>query len=128
MGPAVRRTRPQSRITAAPVQDPNYSGPKVGIAGAVQSNFALNSPAVENGIFGCRDRAPKSSRKGANACRDQSPGSKWPEIPAEAPYLASTRETVVCGDWMVEMVWFELAAPHTVLSNRVSNRTRLVGD
>src|SRR5712672_2417000 len=28
MGPAVRRTRPQSRITAAPVEDPNYSGPK----------------------------------------------------------------------------------------------------
>jgi len=26
------------------------------------------------------------------------------------------------------MVWFELAAPHTVLSNRVSIRTRLVGE
>jgi len=58
----------------------------------------------------------------------QSPGSKWPEIPAKAPFLASTGERVVCGDWMVEMVWFELAAPHTVLSNRVSNRTRLVGE
>ncbi len=23
-------------------------------------------------------------------------------------------------DWVVEMVWFELAAPHAVLSNRVS--------
>src|SRR6266850_8429808 len=101
MGPAVRRTRPQSRITAAPVQDPNYSGPKVGIAGTVQSKFAHKSPAVGNGIFGCRDRAPKSSRKRANASRDQSPGSKWPEIPAEAPYLASTGKRVVCGDWMV---------------------------
>ena len=30
--------------------------------------------------------------------------------------------------WVVGMVWFELAAPHTVLSNRVSNRTRLVGE
>jgi len=29
---------------------------------------------------------------------------------------------------VVEMVWFELAAPHTVLSNRVSIRTRLVGE
>src|SRR6266849_5419128 len=27
-------------------------------------------------------------------------------------------------DWVVEMVWFELAAPHAVLSNRVS-ATRL---
>src|SRR5258708_3840042 len=43
MGPAVRRTRPQSRITAAPVEDPNYSGPKVGIASAVRSNFALKA-------------------------------------------------------------------------------------
>src|SRR5258705_384751 len=43
MGPAVRRTRSQSRITAAPVQDPNYSGPIVGIAGAVRSNFALKA-------------------------------------------------------------------------------------
>jgi hypothetical protein len=30
--------------------------------------------------------------------------------------------------WVVEMVWFELAAPHTVLSNRVSIRTRLAGE
>jgi hypothetical protein len=32
--------------------------------------------------------------------------------------------SVVWKDWMVEMVWFELAAPHAVLSNRVS-ATRL---
>src|SRR6266851_4720923 len=58
MGPAVRRTRPQSRITAAPVQDPNYSGPKVGIAcSAVE--LRAQSPAVGNGILRCRDRAPK---------------------------------------------------------------------
>ena len=30
--------------------------------------------------------------------------AKWPEIPAEAPYLASTAERVVCGDWMVVCV------------------------
>jgi len=46
------------------------------------------------------------------------------KIPAET---ASFRSTTVCAvreDWMVEMVWFELAAPHAVLSNRVS-ATRL---
>src|SRR5712675_2638538 len=128
MGPAVRRTRPQSRITAAPVEDPNYSGPKVGIAGAVRSNFALKAGLLGTEFLDAETGRQKSSRERANARRDQSPGSKWPEIPEEAPYLASTRERVVCGDWMVEMVWFELAAPHTVLSNRVSNRTRLVGD
>jgi hypothetical protein len=67
-----------------------------------------------------RQGAKNSSRKSVNACRDQSPESKWPEIPAEAPYLASIRERVVCGDWMVETVGFELAAPP-------SHRTGLYG-
>src|SRR6267378_5045249 len=77
MGPAVRRTRPQSRITAAAVQDPNYSGPKVG-----RSNFAPWLLGTE--FLDAETGRQKSSRKRANACRDQSPGSKWPEIPAEA--------------------------------------------
>src|SRR5712672_4849487 len=101
MGAAVRRTRPQSRITAAPVEDPNYSGPKVGIAGAVRSNFALNARLPGTEFLDAETGRQKSSRKSVNACRDQSPGRKWPEIPAEAPYVASTRERVVCGDWMV---------------------------
>src|SRR6266850_4129198 len=101
MGPAVRRTRSQSRITAAPVQDPNYSGPIVGIAGAVRSNFALKARLLGTEFLDAETGRQKSSRKSPNACRDQSPGSKWPEIPEEAPYLASTRERVVCGDWMV---------------------------
>src|ERR1700704_5603040 len=100
MGPAVRRTRPQSRITAAPVQDPNHSVPKVGIAGAVRPT-SRSKPAVGNGIFGCRDRAPKIiTKKGERLQRPKS-GKRWPEIPAEAPYLGSTGERVVCGDWMV---------------------------
>jgi hypothetical protein len=63
---------------------PNYGGPKVGITGAVRCNFVLKSPAAGNGIFGCRDRAPKSPLKCANVGRDQNPGSKWPEIPRNA--------------------------------------------
>src|SRR5258705_3262440 len=121
MGPAVRRTRPQSRITAAPVQDPNYSGPKIGIAcSAVQ--LRAQSPAVGNGIFGCRDRAPKIITKCPNACRDQRPRSKWPEIPAEAPYLASTRERVARGDWVVEAVGHKLATHHPVIETGLRRR------
>jgi hypothetical protein len=108
MGPAVRRTRPQSRITAAPVQDPNYSGPRVGVAGAVRSNFALIARLPGTEFLDAETGRQKSSRKSVNACRDQSHGRKWPEIPAEAPYLASTRERVVCGDWMVGMIGIEL--------------------
>ena len=61
MGPAVRRTRPQSRITAAPVEDPNYSGPKVGISGACDPTS--HSKPAGNGFFGCRDKAPKTITK-----------------------------------------------------------------
>src|SRR5712664_3553450 len=61
MGPAVRRTRPQSRITAAPVEDPNYSGPKVGISGACGPTS--HSKPAGNGFFGCRDKAPKTITK-----------------------------------------------------------------
>ena len=64
----------------------------------------------------------KSSRKRANACRDQSPGSKWPEIPAEAPYLASTRERVVCGGWVVEAVGHKLATHHPVIETGLRRR------
>src|SRR5258705_12873627 len=101
MGLAVRRTRPQSRITAAPVQDPNYSGPKSRNCRCSAVQLRAQSPAVGNGIFGCRDRAPKIITKKGECLQRQSPGSKWPEIPAEAPFLASTGERVVCGDWMV---------------------------
>src|SRR6266403_5162461 len=111
MGAAVRRTWPQSRITAAPVRDPNYSGPKVGIASAVRSNFALKARLLGTESLDAETGRQKSSRKRANACRDQSPGSKWPEIPAEAPYLASTREGVVCGDWMVGATGIEPVTP-----------------
>src|SRR5258706_13899426 len=61
--------------------------------------LAPNVPGTE--FWDAETGRQKSSRKSVNPCRDQSPGSKRPEIPAEAPYLASTREAVVCGDWMV---------------------------
>jgi hypothetical protein len=46
------------------------------------------------------------------------------KIPAETASFRSTTVSAVREDWMAEMVWFELAAPHAVLSNRVS-ATRL---
>ena len=67
--------------------------------GAVQ--LRAQSPAAGNGIFGCRDRAPKSPLKCANVGRDQNPRSEWPEIPAETPYSESYRKRAVCEDWMV---------------------------
>src|SRR5258706_12692779 len=101
MGLVLRGAGTQARITAAPVQDPNCSGSKVGIAGAVRSNFALKARLPGTEFWDAETGRQKSSGKSVNPCRDQSPGSKRPEIPAEAPYLASTREAVVCGDWMV---------------------------
>ena len=114
MGPAVRRTRPQSRITAAPVQDPNYSGPKVGIACSAV-HFGLKARLLGTEFLDAETGRQKSSRKSPNACRDQSPGSKWPEIPAESPYLASTREGVARGDWVVEAVGHKLVIHQPVI-------------
>ena len=54
----------------------------------------------------------KSLLKCANAYRDQNPGTDWPEIPAETPYLASYRKRAVCGDWMVETEGTELPTPN----------------
>ncbi len=41
-------------------------------------------------------------------------------IPVQTAYLNVTGKYLARKDWVVEMVWFELAAPHAVLSNRVS--------
>jgi hypothetical protein len=46
------------------------------------------------------------------------------EMPTETASFELAWKSAVQEDWMVEMVWFELAAPHAVLSNRVS-ATRL---
>src|SRR5258707_14701280 len=58
----------------------------------------------------------KPPPKRVSAHRDQSPRSKWPEIPGETPYFASYRNRAVCGDWMeVCAVVFEpvsAAIPH----------------
>jgi hypothetical protein len=81
----------------------------------VRSNFALKARLPGTEFFDAETGRQKSSRKRANACRDQSLGSKWPEIPAEAPYLASTAERVVCGDWTVEAVGHKLVTHQPVI-------------
>ena len=50
------------------------------------------------------------------------------EMPTETASFELAWKSAVQEDWMVEMVWFELAAPHTVLSNSVSIPTRLLGE
>ena len=77
------------------------SGPKAGTAGAVRSHFVLKTRPPGTEFLDAETGRKKPSRKSVNASRDQSPESKWPEIPAEEPYLASTRGRVVCGDRMV---------------------------
>jgi hypothetical protein len=67
----------------------------------VRHNFALKARLPGTEFLDAETEPQKSSRKSVNACRDQSPGSKWLEIPAETPYSASYRKRAVCGDWMV---------------------------
>jgi hypothetical protein len=52
-------------------------------------SFSHSGPAARNGIFECRDRAPKFVAKCAKAHRDKNLRIEWPEIPAETAYLQS---------------------------------------
>jgi hypothetical protein len=70
--------------------------------------FSHSGPAARNGIFECRDGAPKFVAKCANADRDKNLRIEWPEIPAETAYLQSNTKFAVRGDWMVvEAVRYE---------------------
>ena len=94
---------------------PNYGGPKVGITGAVRSNFVLKARLPGTEFLDAETGRQKSPLKCANARRDQNPGSEWPEIPAETPYSESYRKRAVCEDWMVEAVGHKLATHHPVI-------------
>ena len=87
---------------------PNYGGPKVGITGAVRSNFVLKARLPGTEFLDAETGRQKSPLKCANVGRDQNPRSEWPEIPAETPYSESYRKRAVCEDWMVvEAVRYE---------------------
>jgi hypothetical protein len=89
--------------------------PKSRNCGCSAVQLRAQSPAAGNGIFRCRDRAPKTATKMRARHRDQNPGSEWPEIPAETPYSASYRKRAVCGDWMVEALGHKLVTHHPVI-------------
>jgi hypothetical protein len=90
----------------------------------VRSNSALKARLPGTEFLDAETGRQKSSRKSVNACRDQSPRSKWPEMPAETPYLTSCRKRAVCGDWMVETKGTELPTPHPVIELVSDNRVR----
>jgi hypothetical protein len=62
-----------------------------------------------------RQGAKNHHEKGRTPAETKVPEVSGPEIPAEAPYLASTGERVVCEDWMVEAVGHKLATHHPVI-------------
>jgi hypothetical protein len=76
---------------------PQKSELRVAIAVGLRAQSRL--PGTE--FLDAETKRQKSLLKCANAYRDQNPGSEWPEIPAETPYLASYRKRAVCKDWMV---------------------------
>src|ERR1019366_343813 len=110
-----RRSCMERQKPAAPAEGPELRRPKSRNYGCGAVQLRAQSPAAGNGIFGCRDRAPKSPLKCANVGRDQNPRSEWPEIPAETPYSESYRKHAVCEDWMVEALGHKLATHHPVI-------------
>src|SRR6267143_974138 len=118
MGPAVRRTRPQSRITAAPVQDPNYSGSKVGIAGAVRSNFALKARLLGTEFLDAETGRQKSSRKRANACRDKVREASGRKSPQKRPFWRRLGK-----GWFAETGWWRQSGTNWRPTTQSSNRS-----
>ncbi len=99
-------TGPQSQITVAP---------KVGIVAAIVVGLRAQSRLPGTEFLGAETKRQKSPLKCANVRGDQNPGSEWPEIPAETPYLALYRKRAFCKDWMVEAVGHKLATHHPVI-------------
>ncbi len=81
----------------------------------MRSKFALKPRLPGTEFLDAETGRQKPLLKCANAHGDQDSGIDWPEIPAEAPYLASTAERVVCGDWMVEAVGHKLVTHQPVI-------------
>jgi hypothetical protein len=67
--------------------------------------------AAGNGIFGCRDEAPKIVIQTHERLQRQNPQIEWPEIPAKTPYLASNRKRAVCKGWVVGTTGIEPVTP-----------------
>jgi hypothetical protein len=88
--------------------------------------LARRNPTAGNGIFGCRDRRLKSDGETASVTGDRKSGPIPAKIPTETAHFDSGWKSAVWKDWMVEMIWTELAAPHPVLSNRVSATRKTV--
>ena len=59
------------------------------------------SRVAGNGIFGCRDRAPKTATQRDERAQRQKSRNRVAEIPAETAYLASSPNNAVCKGWVV---------------------------
>src|ERR1700687_1332631 len=93
---------PKSQITV-----PRKSELRVAIAAGLRAQSRLSGTE----FLDAETKRQKSPLKCASAYRDQNPGSEWPEIPAETPYLASYRKRAVCKDWMVGATGIEPVTP-----------------
>ena len=65
-----------------------------------------------------------STQETANACRDRKAETIPADIPAETAYLEFSWKPVVRSDWMVEIIWTKLVAPHAVIEPVSETRVR----
>jgi hypothetical protein len=79
----------------------NYRGAKRGITAASAAGFRARARPPGTEFLDAETGRQKSPPKWVSAHRDKNPGNEWSEIPAETPYLASSQNRAVCGDWMV---------------------------
>jgi len=66
----------------------------------------------------------KSALETADVHRDRKSGDDTGEIPAETASLESPAKCAVWEDWMVEMIWTKLPAPHAGIEPVSKTRVR----
>ena len=116
-------TRPESAIGLDTAQNGVFASYETQFLSAGRP-VAAQCPAAGNGIFGCRDKSPKSTRETANVHRDRKAAPRTANIPAETAYFQSTTVSAVWEDWMVETEGIELATPHAVVEPVSGTRVR----
>jgi hypothetical protein len=99
MEPAVRGARVETAIVTARLER-RFSSQNRRSFG-LPSDIGRRNPAAGNGIFGCRDRRPKSGLESTSFTRDRRSGTIPAEIPTQTARFWAARKTAVWLDWMV---------------------------
>jgi hypothetical protein len=124
MEPAIRSPRTESAIITATARNGIFLPPRIPDFQAAERSFALEIQLPGTEFLDAETGGQKSAAETADVYRDRRSGDDTDEIPAETASLESPTKCAVWEDWMVEMIWTKLAAPHAVIEPVSETRAR----